>query len=158
VLRLAEAELAAAADETYRDVAPLLGAALAEPISRLTAGRYATAFVEDDLGVRLETPERGEVVDLAALSHGTQRQVYLVQRLELVRLLCPAGATPPVLLDDPFAHVDAERVERTLAYLSDLAADRQLILFSTDSAAVDLAPSSAAVIRLALEGGAAAAA
>jgi hypothetical protein len=158
VLRLAEAELAAAADETYRDVAPLLGAALAEPISRLTAGRYATAFVGDDLGVRLETPERGEVVDLAALSHGTQRQVYLVQRLELVRLLCPAGATPPVLLDDPFAHVDSERVERTLAYLSDLAADRQLILFSTDSAAVDLAPSSAAVIRLALEGGAAAAA
>ena len=117
VLRLAEAELAAAADETYRDVAPLLGAALAEPIGRLTAGRYATAFVEDDLGVRLETPERGEVVDLAALSHGTQRQVYLVQRLELVRLLCPEGATPPVLLDDPFAHVDAERVARTLAYL-----------------------------------------
>jgi recombinational DNA repair ATPase RecF len=158
VLRLAEAELAAAADETYRDVAPALGAALAEPISRLTAGRYATAFVEDDLGVRLETPERGEVVDLAALSHGTQRQVYLVQRLELVRLLCPEGATPPVLLDDPFAHVDAERVARTLAYLSDLAADRQLILFSTDRAAVDLAPSSAAVIQLALEGGAAAAA
>jgi uncharacterized protein YhaN len=156
VLRLAEAELAAAADETYRDVAPLLGAALAEPISRLTAGRYATAFVEDDLGVRLETPERGEVVDLAALSHGTQRQVYLVQRLELVRLLCPAGATPPVLLDDPFAHVDAERVERTLAYLAELAADRQLILFSTDRAAVDLAPSSAAVIQLALEGAAAA--
>ncbi len=156
VLRLAEAELAAAADETYRDVAPLLGAALAKPISRLTAGRYATAFVEDDLGVRLETPERGEVVDLAALSHGTQRQVYLVQRLELVRLLCPAGATPPVLLDDPFAHVDAERVERTLAYLADLAADRQLILFSTDRAAVDLAPSSAAVIELALEGAAAA--
>ena len=114
--------------------------------------------MEDDLGVRLETPERGEVVDLAALSHGTQRQVYLVQRLELVRLLCPEGATPPVLLDDPFAHVDAERVARTLAYLSDLAADRQLILFSTDRAAVDLAPSSAAVIELALEGGAAAAA
>jgi DNA repair exonuclease SbcCD ATPase subunit len=154
VLRLAEAELAAAADETYRDVAPLLGAALAEPISRLTGGRYATAFVQDDLGVRLETPERGEVVDLAALSHGTQRQAYLVQRLELVRLLCPAGATPPILLDDPFAHFDAERVERTLAYLADLAAGRQLIVFSTDRAAVELAPRSAAVIELALEGAA----
>ncbi|MGH3141110.1 MAG: ATP-binding protein [Gaiellales bacterium] len=151
VLRLAEAELTAAADETYRDVAPLLGAALAEPIGRLTGGRYATAFVKDDLGVRLETPERGEVVDLAALSHGTQRQAYLVQRLELVRLLCPEGATPPILLDDPFAHFDAERVERTLAYLADLAATRQLIVFSTDRAAVDLAPRSAAVIELAVE-------
>jgi DNA repair exonuclease SbcCD ATPase subunit len=150
VLRLAEAELSAAADETYRDIAPLLGAALAGPIARLTAGRYATAFVGDDLGVRLETPERGEVVDLEALSHGTQRQVYLVERLELVRLLCPSGATPPVLLDDPFAHVDAERVARTLAYLAELAGERQFILFSTDRAAVDLAPASATVIELRL--------
>jgi uncharacterized protein YhaN len=150
VLRLAEAELAAAADETYRDIAPLLGAALAGPIARLTGGRYATAFVGDDLAVRLETPELGEVVDLDALSHGTQRQVYLVERLELVRLLCPPGATPPVLLDDPFAHVDAERVERTLAYLAELAGERQLIVFSTDRAAVELAPPSAGIIELGL--------
>jgi DNA repair exonuclease SbcCD ATPase subunit len=151
VLRLAEAELQAAADDTYRDIAPLLGTALAGPIARLTGGRYSTAFVGDDLAVRLETPERGEVVDLETLSHGTQRQVYLVERLELVRLLCPAGATPPVLLDDPFAHVDAERVRRTLAYLAELAAERQLIVFSTDRAAVELAPSGASVIELDLE-------
>ncbi len=151
VLRLAETELQTAADETYRDIAPLLGTALAGPIARLTAGRYSTAFVGDDLGVRLETPERGEVVDLETLSHGTQRQVYLVERLELVRLMCPAGATPPVLLDDPFAHVDAERVRRTLAYLAELAGERQLIVFSTDRAAVELAPSSAAVIELGLD-------
>ena len=150
VLRLAETELQAAADETYRDIAPLLGTALAGPIARLTAGRYSTAFVGDDLGVRLETPERGEVVDLEALSHGTQRQIYLVERLELVRLLCPSGATPPILLDDPFAHVDAERVERTLAYLAELADERQLVVFSTDRAAVELAPRSAAVIELGL--------
>jgi len=151
VLRLAETELKAAADETYRDIAPLLGSALAGPIARLTSGRYSTAFVGDDLGVRLETPERGEVVDLETLSHGTQRQVYLVERLEMVRLLCPAGATPPVILDDPFAHVDAERVQRTLAYLAELAGERQLIVFSTDRAAVDLAPSSAAIIELQLD-------
>jgi DNA repair exonuclease SbcCD ATPase subunit len=150
VLRLAEAELQAAADETYRDIAPMLGTALAGPIARLTAGRYSTAFVADDLGVRLETPERGEVVDLEALSHGTQRQVYLVERLELVRLLCPSDAAPPILLDDPFAHVDAERVERTLAYLAELADDRQIVVFSTDRAAVELAPRSAAVIELGL--------
>jgi len=143
VLRLAESELKAAADETYRDIAPLLGSALAGPIARLTGGRYATAFVGDDLGVRLETPELGEVVDLDVLSHGTQRQVYLVERLELVRLLCPSGATPPVLLDDPFAHVDAERVERTLAYLAEVARERQLIVFCTDRSAVELAPPSA---------------
>jgi len=56
-----------------------------------------------------------------------------------------------VLLDDPFAHVDAERVRRTLAYLAELAGERQLIVFSTDRAAVELAPSSAAVIELGLD-------
>ena len=150
VLRLAESELKAAADETYRDIAPLLGTALAGPIARLTGGRYATAFVGDDLGVRLETPELGEVVDLDVLSHGTQRQVYLVERLELVRLLCPSGATPPVLLDDPFAHVDAERVERTLAYLAEVARERQLIVFCTDRSAIELAPPSAGIVELGL--------
>jgi hypothetical protein len=42
-------------------------------------------------------------------------------------------------------------VKRTLAYLAELAGERQLIVFSTDRAAVDLAPSSAAIIELGLE-------
>ena len=88
----------------------------------------------------------------AQVTEGDRRMLELLnERLELVRLLCPAGATPPVLLDDPFAHVDAERVRRTLAYLAELAAERQLIVFSTDRAAIELAPSGASVIELDLE-------
>jgi len=148
VLRLAEDELTAAAEETYRDLAPRLGTALAGPIGRLTGGRYTTAFVEDDLSVRLEAPELAEVVDLEAVSHGTQRQAYLVQRLELARLLCPGDAAPPLLLDDPFAHFDAERMERTLAYVAELAAERQIIVFSTEPRAVELAPPGALIVQL----------
>ena len=151
VLRLAEAELTSAAEETYRDLAPLLGAALAAPIGRLTAGRYTTAFVEDDLGVRLEAPETGEIVDLEALSHGTQRQAYLVQRLELARLMCPGAGAPPLLLDEPFAHFDADRMARTLAYLAELAEERQVILFATERAVAELAPAEATVITLAID-------
>ncbi len=157
MLRLAEAELASAADETYRDVAPLLGAALGRadrPAHRPGATRPRSS--KDDLGVRLETPERGEVVDLAALvaRHPAAGLSRAAPRARPA--LCPGGATPPVLLDDPFAHFDAERVERTLAYLADLAADRQLIVFRRTGPRVDLAPGSAAVIELALEGAAAA--
>ena len=93
VLRLAETELAEAAAETYRDFAPLLNASLEAGISRLTGGRYAHAFVDEELSIRVEAPETGAVVDLDRLSVGTQKQAYLVQRLELVRLLCP-GARP----------------------------------------------------------------
>ena len=71
-----------------------------------------------------------------------------MQRLELVRLMCQATQPLPVLLDDPFAHFDAERLERSLAWLADAAAERQIIVFSTDRLVADLAPAGAVSISL----------
>ncbi|HEY3763898.1 MAG TPA: hypothetical protein VGL44_01970, partial [Gaiellales bacterium] len=148
VLRLAESELAEAATETYRDFAPRLNASLEAGIARLTGGRYSHAFVDEDLRVRLEAPETGAVVDLDRLSVGTQKQAYLVQRLELVRLLCAGDEPLPVLLDDPFAHFDDERLERTLAWLAEAASERQIILFATQRRVAELAPADAVVVEL----------
>jgi uncharacterized protein YhaN len=148
VLRLAETELAEAAAETYRDFAPLLNASLEAGIARVTGGRYVHAFVDEDLRVRLEAPETGAEVDLDQLSVGTQKQAYLVQRLELVRLLCPGNESLPVLLDDPFAHFDADRLERTLAWLAEAATERQVIVFATQRRVTELAPRDAVVVEL----------
>jgi uncharacterized protein YhaN len=148
VLRLAETELAEAAADTYRDFAPQLNASLEAGIARLTGGRYAHAFVDEDLRVRVEAPETGAVVDLDRLSVGTQKQAYLVQRIELVRLLCPGAEALPVLLDDPFAHFDADRLERTLAWLGEAAAGRQIVLFATQRRVVELAPADAEIVEL----------
>jgi DNA repair exonuclease SbcCD ATPase subunit len=148
VLRLAEDELAAAAADTYRDFAPQLNASLEAGMSRLTAGRYTHAFVDEDLSVRVEAPETGAVVDIDRLSVGTQKQAYLVQRLELVRLLCPGDGALPVLLDDPFAHFDADRLARTLEWLAEAAAERQIILFATQRRVAALAPDDATVVSL----------
>ncbi len=109
VLKLAEATLAEAVAETYRDFAPRLNAALERNLSRATDGRYTRAFVADDLSVRVEAPETGAVVDLDQVSSGTRRLIYLVERLELVQLIAPSDEPLPVLLDEPFAHLDAER-------------------------------------------------
>jgi uncharacterized protein YhaN len=148
VLRLAQEELAAAAADTYRDFAPQLNASLEAGMACLTDGRYTHAFVDEDLSVRLEAPETGAVVDLDRLSVGTQKQAYLVQRLELVRLLCPGDGALPVLLDDPFAHFDADRLARTLEWLVEAAAERQIILFATQRRVAELAPAGATVIAL----------
>jgi uncharacterized protein YhaN len=148
VLRLAEQELEQAAAETYRDFAPRLNAALQEHLARVTRGRYATVYVGDDLSVRLEAPETGAPIDLDRTSAGTQKLAYLVQRLELTRLLAPAGEPLPMLLDDPFAHLDRTRLGDALALLADLASDRQLVVFTTQPEAVELAPDEVALIRL----------
>jgi uncharacterized protein YhaN len=149
VLRLAEEELAAAAADTYRDFAPRLNASLEAGMSRLTDGRYTHAFVDEDLRVRVEAPETGSVVELDQLSVGTQKQAYLVQRLELVRLLCPGEEALPVLLDDPFAHFDPDRLARTLEWLAEAARERQIVLFATQRRVADLAPDDATLIEIA---------
>jgi DNA repair exonuclease SbcCD ATPase subunit len=148
VLKLAEAELAEAMAETYRDFAPRLNDALRSQISRVSRGRYRTVYVDDDLNVRVEAPETGTPIDLGLTSTGTQRLAHLVQRLELVRLLVPAAEPLPVLLDDPFAHLDADRMQDALALLTDLAGERQLIAFTTQADALRLAPPNATVIEL----------
>jgi hypothetical protein len=148
VLKLAEAELAEAMADTYRDFAPRLNDALRSQISRVSRSRYRTVYVDDDLNVRVEAPETGAPIDLELTSTGTQRLAHLVQRLELVRLLVPAAEPLPVLLDDPFAHLDADRMQDALALLADLAGERQLIAFTTQADVVRLAPPEATVIEL----------
>ena len=110
ILRLAEDELAEAIADTYRDFAPRLNQALEAHLSRVTRGRYPRAYVGEDLSVSLEAPETSAPVPLESTSLGTQRLAQLVLRLELVRLLAPSAEPLPVLLDDPFAHLDRDRL------------------------------------------------
>ena len=110
--RMALDELAAAASEAHRRVAPHLNAALARTLPRLTRDRYREAMVGDDLSIRVVAPETGHVVDVERLSRGTRDQIALVQRLELARLLDPSGGGAPLLLDDCFAHTDEHRLPR----------------------------------------------
>ncbi len=148
VLKLAESELEQTMAETYRDFAPRLNAALERNLLRATSGRYRTAYVADDLSVRLEAPETGAVIDVGQLSTGTQRLVYLVQRLELVQLIAPSAEPLPVLLDEPFAHLDPERMRAALEVLADLAGERQIVVFTTQSEAAEMAPPGTVVITL----------
>ena len=149
VLRLAETELAAAAAETYRDFAPHLNASLASGISRLTGGRYTHALVDERLNVRLEAPETGAIVQTSTRFRPARRSRRTsCSGFELVRLMCQGGQPLPVLLDDPFAHFDPERLERSLAWLADAAAERQIIVFSTERLVADLAPAGAVSITL----------
>jgi hypothetical protein len=151
-VRIAREELAASAREAHRRVAPHLNAALARELPRITRGRYREAMVGDDLTIRVVAPETGSVVDVERVSRGTRDQIALVERLELARLLDPSGGGSPLLLDDCFAHTDVHRLPLAVELLAEVAAHRQVVLFSDDPdvvAAVCSADAAAAVIELA---------
>ena len=129
-IRVARDALQQAASETRRRVAPRLVEALRRELPTLTRGRYCRCTVSEDLQIRLHAPETGDLVSVEQLSRGTRDQVALIQRLEIARLLDSGAANAPLLLDDPFAHFDSERLRLASRLLSEISTRRQVILFS----------------------------
>jgi hypothetical protein len=136
-VRTARTTLQAAAQDTHRRVAPFLNEALRRELPRITRGRYADGTVDEDLAIRLYTPESGRLVSIEQLSRGTRDQVALVQRLEIARLLDATSGDAPLFLDDPFAHFDAERLRLGAELIAEVSGRRQVILFTEDAAVME---------------------
>ncbi len=133
-VRIAREELATAANAAHRAFAPHLNAALQRALPAITGGRYAAAVVDEQLAIRVEAPETGRLVPVNVLSRGTRDQIAMVERLEIARMLDPTGGALPLLLDDPFAHFDPERLEAGASLLAEVAAERQVVVFTDDPA------------------------
>ena len=100
-------------------------------IERVTGGRYRRVAVDDKtLDLRLFAPEKGDWVNVAALSQGTLDLVYLAARLGLVRLVT-GDRRPPLVFDDPFVTLDDARATRALDLLREISRDFQVIYLTT---------------------------
>ncbi len=113
------------------------GAEFAEDVSTLlaglTEGRYTRISLDEKMLVRLNTPDRLLTID--QVSCGTMHQVYFALRLASAGLLSE-GADIPIILDEPFAMYDEERLESALRFLS--GSGRQVILFSCQRRELDI--------------------
>lgn len=136
-VELAQRELVEAASETYREFAPALRTALQRYLPKITADRYAEAFVDEELGIKVRAPETGEIVGTERLSRGTQDQIFLIERLEVAQMLDRTTGGAPLLLDDPFDRFDLERLRLGLEILDEVAQQRQVVLFSEDEYVVE---------------------
>lgn len=133
-LRVYEATLRtldAAEKATLRTATRYLERRMVVDVDRVTAGRYRRVQVDDEnLALRVWAPERGDWVDVSALSQGTLDTVYLAARIGLVRLVT-GDRRPPLVLDDPFVTLDDERAKRALELLRDISTDFQVIYLTT---------------------------
>lgn len=121
----------AAERATMRTATRYLEKHMVGDLERVTAGRYRRVRVDDaTLGIEIFAPERGDWVDVGALSQGTLDLVYLAARIGLVRLVT-GDRRPPLVLDDPFVTLDDERARRALELLRTISADFQVIYLTT---------------------------
>jgi DNA repair exonuclease SbcCD ATPase subunit len=118
-----------ARQETLRTAKDELEPRLGTYLLKMTQGKYETAFVDDDLAIRVLHAGVEESVKVEDLSRGTQDQVYLAARLALSDLVFH-DAHPPLLMDDPFVTFDPQRKQAALELCKRLAVDRQIILFT----------------------------
>ena len=125
--------LDAAERATIRTATRYLEKRMVVDLERVTAGRYRRVKVDDEnLGLRVFAPERGDWVDVTTLSQGTLDTIYLAARIGLVRLVT-GDRRPPLVLDDPFVTLDDERAARALDLLHDISTDFQVIYLTTSN-------------------------
>lgn len=137
-IRTAREALSEAARQAHRNFAPHLQRALRQSLPLFTSGRYRDATIADDLSISVIAPETQSQVPADCLSFGTRDQIYLVQRLEIAKMLIPTTGPVPLLLDEPFAEFDPDRERSALELLCREAEQRQVVLFSKDPELVDL--------------------
>ncbi len=128
-LDLALGTIEAERQAVQREFAPVLHRRLAELAPALTAARYAELHVDEDLNITVRAPERSDLVPAGLLSRGAADQVYLAARVALAEV-ATARVDAPLLLDESLAHYDDERLAAALTCLGELAATRQILLFT----------------------------
>jgi DNA repair exonuclease SbcCD ATPase subunit len=94
----------------------------------MTSGRYSHLRLDDEMRpeVRIDS-RRWQPAD--RLSRGTLDALYLALRIALSKVRGD-GRLLPLLLDDPFVHMDRQRLASTLKLLDVAAAGGQLIVLS----------------------------
>lgn len=90
-----------------------------------TEGRYQHLKIDDDFSVQVFSADKNDFVNLDDLSSGTQRQLILAIRLAMSQALVDSRIHGPqmLILDEPFAFFDRERMEQTLATLPSFSPD-----------------------------------
>jgi len=134
-VKLARGTVDARKDEAHRAFARRLEEYGAAVLGTITGGRYAELRLDPaTLAIRVRVPETGMIEEIDRLSAGTRDQVALVVRFAMARMFAEGLETPPLILDDPFAFWDADRIARCLPVLVHGAETTQCFVFTASAA------------------------
>ncbi|MBX7256593.1 MAG: AAA family ATPase [Candidatus Hydrogenedentes bacterium] len=132
----AGAYAAALIEEVARDrhsrIAPRMATLAGAYLREITGGAYNELVIGRDLRISVRIPQTKKLSENPrnGLSKGTVDQIYLALRLALVKSLSDSGESIPLLLDDPFANYDDDRLSKALNVLRRIGETNQILLFT----------------------------
>jgi hypothetical protein len=110
-------------EEMKKNITPKFKNDFEEYIKLFTDGKYSKVFLNDGIFVELKN---GKNVAIDNLSFGTIQEIYLALRLAITNEL--SEETIPIILDEPFAYFDDDRLKFVLDSLSKI--NNQIIIFT----------------------------
>ncbi len=128
VLRKSINLLADAVDEFSRSHLVTLNAEAGKMFGKITGGRYTEIKLDENMAPSIQADGR-RWTPVDHFSRGTVDAIYLALRMALAKVR-DDGRSLPLMLDDPFVHLDQKRLAKTLNLVDLASTDGQLILFS----------------------------
>lgn len=139
-----------AAHQRHARIAPVIARDASRFLRDITLGAHADLSIGEGFAITLG-PKHAGLPELSteSLSKGALDQVYLSLRLALVRLLSTSGEALPMLMDDPFANYDDQRLKAAMRVLKEIAAENQILVFTCrEDVGVAAADAGAPVIEM----------
>ena len=125
---IAESTINRISEDIHLNFAPEFNRKIGEKINTITGGKYSTIKIDKEMSISVLDPETNKLINLDKLSFGTVDQINFALRIALSEEI---GADKfPIILDEPFAHFDDDRLTNTLDMLNKIKEERQVILFT----------------------------
>ena len=121
---LAIARISSLSANVYRSGGSDFAKRASRILSELTDGRYTAISLDEKMQVRINTPDK--LLELSQVSYGTMEQIYFALRMAAGEKL--GGERLPLVLDEPFAMYDDERMESAMRWMR--ASGRQVLIFT----------------------------
>lgn len=110
-------------EEMKANITPEYNKKVSKMIEIFSDGKYKNVSITDGINVELENGQR---VEASKLSVGTIEQIYLALRLSIINELSEESF--PIILDEPFAYSDENRMSDMMQFLAKV--DNQVILLT----------------------------
>ena len=110
-------------EEMKKNITPKFNESFNYLVSVFTNGKYSRVVFNDGIYVEVSN---GQMISLEGLSFGTIQEIYLALRLAMINELSKENI--PIILDEPFAYFDDNRIAKVIEALNKL--DNQVIIFT----------------------------
>lgn len=110
-------------EEMKANITPEYNKKVSKMIEIFSNGKYKNVSITEGINVELEN---GQHVEASKLSVGTIEQIYLALRLSIINELSEESF--PIILDEPFAYSDEERLSDMMQFLNKI--DNQVIVLT----------------------------